>query len=82
LQHENRLVPYPPHSRSYARRRTCPNGRGWGNVEIDETFIGRKDGFEMKQGPFYKNAVLTLVDAKALPVPSMLKALGKLACFQ
>ena len=31
-------------------------------VEIDETFIGRKDGFEVKQGAWHKNAVLTLVE--------------------
>jgi transposase-like protein len=31
-------------------------------VEIDETFVGRKNGFEVKHGPFHKNAVLTLVE--------------------
>jgi transposase-like protein len=31
-------------------------------IEIDETFIGRKDGFETKQGVKHKNAVLTLVE--------------------
>ena len=31
-------------------------------VEIDETYIGRKEGFETKQGTWHKNAVLTLVE--------------------
>jgi transposase-like protein len=31
-------------------------------VEIDETYIGRKDGFETKRGSGHKNAVLTLVE--------------------
>ena len=31
-------------------------------VEIDETYIGRKDGFEVKRGSGHKNAVLTLVE--------------------
>jgi transposase-like protein len=31
-------------------------------VEIDETYIGRKDGFEVKRGFGHKNAVFTLVE--------------------
>lgn len=31
-------------------------------VEIDETYIGRKDGFEVKRGFGHKNAVLTLIE--------------------
>jgi transposase-like protein len=40
----------------------APMGGAGATVEIDETFIGRKDGFEVKHGPFHKNAVLTLVE--------------------
>src|ERR1700734_449189 len=40
----------------------APMGGEGSVVEIDETFIGRKDGFEVKNGPFHKNAVLTLVE--------------------
>src|SRR5277367_2535484 len=39
-----------------------PIGGEGATVEIDETFIGRKDGFEVKQGAWHKNAVLTLVE--------------------
>ena len=41
-----------------------PMGGGGGVVEIDETFIGRKDGAEIKRGFGHKNAVLTLVERK------------------
>jgi hypothetical protein len=37
-------------------------GGDGGIVEIDETYIGRKEGAEVKRGPFHKNAVLTLVE--------------------
>jgi transposase-like protein len=40
----------------------APMGGAGGIVEVDETYIGKKDGFEVKQGPFHKNAVLTLVE--------------------
>jgi transposase-like protein len=40
----------------------APMGGGGSIVEVDETFIGRKDGFEVKQGAWHKNAVLTLVE--------------------
>ena len=45
-----------------------PMGGGGGVVEIDETYIGRKDGFEVKQGAWHKNTTLTLVerDGRAL----------------
>jgi transposase-like protein len=39
-----------------------PMGGGGGVVEIDETYIGRKDGFEVKQGAWHKNTILTLVE--------------------
>ena len=39
-----------------------PMGGAGGVVEIDETYIGRKDGFEVKRGSGHKNAVLTLVE--------------------
>ena len=31
-----------------------PMGGGGGVVEVDETYIGRKDGFEVKQGAWHK----------------------------
>jgi transposase-like protein len=31
-------------------------------VEVDETFFGNKEGFEVRQGAWHKNAVLTLVE--------------------
>jgi transposase-like protein len=40
----------------------APMGGEGSIVEIDETYIGRKDGFEVKQGAWHKNAVLTLVE--------------------
>jgi transposase-like protein len=39
-----------------------PMGGDGGVVEIDETYIGRKDGFEVKRGFGHKNAVFTLVE--------------------
>ena len=41
-----------------------PMGGGGGVVEVDETFIGRKEGHEVKRGFGHKNAVLTLVERK------------------
>lgn len=40
----------------------APMGGGGGVVEIDETYIGRKAGFEVKRGSGHKNAVFTLVE--------------------
>lgn len=40
----------------------APMGGAGGVVEIDETYIGRKDGFEVRRGSGHKNAVLTLVE--------------------
>lgn len=40
----------------------APMGGAGSIVEVDETYIGRKDGFEVKQGAWHKNAVLTLVE--------------------
>jgi transposase-like protein len=40
----------------------APMGGEGSTVEIDETFIGRKDGFEVRKGAWHKNAVLTLVE--------------------
>ena len=39
-----------------------PLGGDGGIVEVDETFIGRKEGVEVKRGYGHKNAVLTLVE--------------------
>jgi transposase-like protein len=39
-----------------------PMGGAGTIVEIDETFIGKKEGFEVRQGAWHKNAVLTLVE--------------------
>jgi transposase-like protein len=40
----------------------APMGGAGSTVEIDETYIGRKDGFEVRKGAWHKNAVLTLVE--------------------
>jgi transposase-like protein len=40
----------------------APMGGEGSTVEIDETFIGKKDGFEVRKGAWHKNAVLTLVE--------------------
>ena len=40
----------------------APMGGAGGIVEIDETYIGRKEGFEDQRGYGHKNAVLTLVE--------------------
>ena len=40
----------------------APMGGAGGIVEIDEAFIGRKEGFEVKRSYGHKNAVLTLVE--------------------
>lgn len=37
-------------------------GSGGGTVEIDETYVGRKPGRKIKQGPAHKNAVFSLVE--------------------
>lgn len=42
----------------------APMGGAGGVVEIDETYTGRKEGFEVKRGYGHKNAVLTLVERK------------------
>jgi transposase-like protein len=42
----------------------APMGGAGGIVEVDETYIGRKDGFEIKRGYSHKNAVLSLVERK------------------
>src|SRR5579863_4938645 len=39
-----------------------PMGGNGGVVEIDETYIGRKDSFDVKRGFGHKNAVFTLVE--------------------
>ena len=63
MQHENRLVPHSPHPRSNARRLLLlPWAALAAIVEIDETYIGRKEGFEVQRGGGHKNAVLTLVE--------------------
>ena len=40
-------------------------------VEIDETYIGRKDGAAINRGTGHKNAVLTLWSAAVRPARSM-----------
>jgi transposase-like protein len=40
----------------------APMGGAGEIVEIDETYIGRKDGFDVKQGAWHKNTILTLVE--------------------
>jgi transposase-like protein len=41
----------------------APMGGVGGIVEVDETFVGRKEGFEAKRGyAYHKNVVLTLVE--------------------
>jgi transposase-like protein len=56
----------------------APLGGEGGVVEIDETFVGRKEGAEIKQGAGHKNAVLTLVErggsARSFHVESVAKA--------
>ena len=42
----------------------APMGGGGSIVEVDETYIGRKEGVEMTRGGHHKNAVLTLVERK------------------
>ena len=42
----------------------APMGGAGGIVEVDETYIGRKDGVEVRRGGWHKNAVLTLVERK------------------
>lgn len=52
-------------------------GGGGSTVEVDETFIGRKQGAEIKRGFGHKNAVLTLVErggsARSFHVDSVTK---------
>jgi transposase-like protein len=56
----------------------APMGGGGSIVEVDETFIGRKQGAEVKQGAHHKHAVLTLVErsgsARSFHVESTRKA--------
>ncbi len=42
----------------------APIGGAGGIVEVDETYIGRKEGVEVRRGGWHKNAVLTLVERK------------------
>ena len=39
-----------------------PLGGPGGIVEIDETFIGKKEGLEIKRGYAHKHAVMTLIE--------------------
>src|SRR5271166_5796395 len=56
----------------------APMGGAGGIVEIDEAFIGRKEGEEIKQGVGHKNAVLTLVErggsARSIHIDRVTKA--------
>jgi hypothetical protein len=55
-----------------------PMGGEGSTVEIDETYIGRKDGYEVRQGAWHKNAVLTLVErggsARSFHIENVAKA--------
>ena len=63
MQHENRLVPHSPYPRSYADGALAPMGGAGGIVEVDETYVGRRAGVEVKRGwAHHKNTVLTLVE--------------------
>ena len=54
-----------------------PMGGAGSIVEIDETFIGKKEGIEVRQGAWHKNAVLTLVErggkARSLHISNVTK---------
>jgi transposase-like protein len=56
----------------------APMGGAGGVVEVDETFFGRKEGFEVRQGAWHKNAVLSLVErggkARSFHVEKVTKA--------
>src|SRR5580658_3381589 len=56
----------------------APMGGAGGIVEIDETFFDNKEGFEVRQGAWHKNAVLTLVErggkARSFHVEKVTKA--------
>ncbi len=56
----------------------APMGGNGSIVEVDETFIGRKQGVEVKQGTNHKHAVLTLVQrggsARSFHVDNVTKA--------
>ena len=55
-----------------------PMGGAGTPVEADETFTGRKEGFDIRQGYGHKNAVLTLVwSARAAPARSTSKVSRK-----
>src|SRR5208282_5583580 len=47
-------------------------------VEIDESFVGPTDGFEVRQGAWHRNAILTLVErsgsARSFHVDTVTKA--------
>jgi transposase-like protein len=55
----------------------APMGGAGGVVEIDETFFGNKEGFEVRQGAWHKNTVLSLVErggvARSFHVESVTK---------
>src|SRR5208283_1506614 len=55
-----------------------PMGGGGSIIEVDESYIGRKDGFEVRQGGWHKNSVLTLVErggsARSFHVDEVTKA--------
>ena len=59
---ENRVVHGPSHPRGHAVGGLAPMGGEGGVVEIDETYIGKKEGAEVRRGDWHKKAVLTLVE--------------------
>ena len=49
----------------------APMGGAGGIVEIDETYIGRKEGFEIKRGLVTRTRFLPLLSAMGKLAPSM-----------
>ena len=49
----------------------APFGSGGGDVEADETYIGREPGKEVRDGPHHKMKVLSLVDRNTKQARSM-----------
>ena len=62
MQHEDGVVPHSPYPRGDALWRSFPFGSDGGVVEVDETFIGRKKGREVRHGYEHKFKVLALVE--------------------
>lgn len=61
MQHEDRLAPVTPYPPRNAGWQPWPDGRRWEQVEVDETYIGRKHDVPKRRGNQHKHVVLTLV---------------------